>query len=126
MQFSHTLLYVKSVPDTLKFYNEAFGFETKLLHESNAYGELQTGATTLGFVSFDLAEQNNVGFKKPDADHNQKSEICFFSKDITKDLAHAVKNGATVVHDVQKKPWGELVAFVRDINGFVIEICMKI
>ena len=122
MQFGHTILYVKSVPETLKFYNEAFGFETKFLHEANQYGELKTGATTLGFVSLDFSEQNGVGFKKSDADHIQKSEICFVSTDVAKDLARALGHGATLVKDVEKKPWGELVAYVRDNNGFLVEI----
>lgn len=111
-----------NVPETLKFYNEAFGFETKFLHEASQYGELKTGATTLGFVSYDFAEQNGVEFQKKDADHIQKSEICFVSTDVAKDLAKAVAHGAILVKDVEKKPWGELVAYVRDNNGFLVEI----
>ena len=31
--------------------------------------------------------------------------------------------GAVVVKEPQKKPWGQLVGYVRDNNGFLVEIC---
>lgn len=51
MKFGYAIVYVDSVADTLKFYKEAFGFETRFLHESGQYGELETGNTALAFVS---------------------------------------------------------------------------
>ena len=47
MKFGYTIVYVSSVKDALAFYQEAFGFETRFLHESGQYGELETGATPL-------------------------------------------------------------------------------
>lgn len=47
MKFGYTIIYVSSVPESLDFYKEAFGFETRFLHESGQYGELDTGETTL-------------------------------------------------------------------------------
>jgi len=54
MKFKYTILYVKSVSKTLKFYENAFGFKTKFLHEAGDYGELDTGETTLSFSSLKL------------------------------------------------------------------------
>ena len=51
MKFGYTIVYVSSVADTLTFYKEAFGFETRFLHESGQYGELNTGGTVLAFAS---------------------------------------------------------------------------
>jgi uncharacterized glyoxalase superfamily protein PhnB len=51
MIFGDAIVYVDSVADTLKFYKEAFGFETRFLHESGQYGELETGNTSLAFAS---------------------------------------------------------------------------
>lgn len=43
MKYGYTVIYVFSVEETLDFYNRAFGFDIKFVHESNkAYGELET------------------------------------------------------------------------------------
>ena len=51
MKFGYTIVYVSSVTDALTFYNEAFCFTTRFLHDSNQYGELETGATCLLYTS---------------------------------------------------------------------------
>jgi uncharacterized glyoxalase superfamily protein PhnB len=56
MKFGYAIVYVATVADTLKFYKEAFGFETRFLHESGQYGELETGNTALAFASRALME----------------------------------------------------------------------
>lgn len=47
MKFGYTIVYVSSVIEALTFYKEAFGFETRFLHDSDQYGELETGTTVL-------------------------------------------------------------------------------
>ena len=64
MKFGYTIVYVSSVADTLTFYKDAFGFETRFLHESGQYGELNTGETVLAFASHDMAEMNLDGIIK--------------------------------------------------------------
>ena len=48
MRFGYTILYVVDVAASLDFYERAFDQRRRLLHESGQYGELDTGATTLG------------------------------------------------------------------------------
>ena len=52
MNFAYTLVYVADVAASLAFFERAFGLKTRFLHESGAYGEVDTGAsgTTLAFV----------------------------------------------------------------------------
>ena len=52
MNFAYTLVYVADVAASLAFFERAFGLPTRFLHESGAYGEVDTGAgsTTLAFV----------------------------------------------------------------------------
>ena len=52
MKFAYTLFYVTDVAASLAFFERAFGLPTRFLHESGAYGEVDTGAggTTLAFV----------------------------------------------------------------------------
>jgi uncharacterized glyoxalase superfamily protein PhnB len=43
-------------------------------------------------------------------------------KDVEGEFAKAVKVGATVVREQKTKPWGQVVGYVRDLNGVIVEI----
>jgi uncharacterized glyoxalase superfamily protein PhnB len=43
MKLGYTILYVVDVASSLSFYERAFGFKRRFLHESGTYGELETG-----------------------------------------------------------------------------------
>ena len=58
MKFGYTIVYVPDVAQSLQFFEQAFGFARRFLHESNTYGELATGETTLAFAAHELAESN--------------------------------------------------------------------
>jgi lactoylglutathione lyase len=67
MKFGYTIVYVPSVTQALTFYKDAFGFETRFLHDSEQYGELATGATILAFASHAMGEMNVGGlYQKTD------------------------------------------------------------
>ena len=74
MKFGYTILYVEDVEKTIEFYESAFGLNKLFIHESGDYGELDTGDTKLAFVSYELAESNDVGFSKPQ--NNETSHNC--------------------------------------------------
>ena len=61
MNYAYTILYVADVPASLRFFEAAFGFERRFLHESGSYGELQTGETTLSFAAHELGAVLLVG-----------------------------------------------------------------
>ena len=42
MKYQYSIIYVDDVEKTLEFYQRAFGFELKFLHEGKDYGELKT------------------------------------------------------------------------------------
>jgi uncharacterized glyoxalase superfamily protein PhnB len=46
--------------------------------------------------------------------------------DVGSALERAVKAGATVYVEPVDKPWGQTVAYVRDPNGFLIEIATPV
>ncbi len=125
MQLAYTILYVEDVGRTLEFYQAAFGFGQKMLHESGDYGELDTGATTLSFSSLSLMEQ--IG-KNPGRPIVGKPcfEIAFTTDDVPVALNKAVRAGATLVQEVQEMPWGQTTAYVTDLNGFLVELCTPI
>ena len=61
MKYAYSIIYVENVPETIDFYEKAFGFARKFLTPENDYGELFSGETTIAFASIELG---NANFKK--------------------------------------------------------------
>ena len=125
MQFGYTILYVDDVPATLAFYGQAFGLTTRYTHESGSYGELETGATALAFVSHALLRQIGKTPEPPVLD-KPTSEIAFVTDDVAAAVKRAVDAGAKPVQEPTAMPWGQTIAYVGDCNGFLVEICTPI
>ena len=123
--FRYTILYVVDVAKTLGFYQEAFGLETAMLHESGDYGELETGDTKLAFSSLRLMNELGKNPCAPDSE-SPAFEIAFEVDDVAVALEQATRAGATLVQATQEMPWGQTTAYVRDLNGFLVEICTPV
>ena len=121
----YTIFYVADVAATMRFYETAFGFKPKMITPEEDYGELYTGGTIVAFVNYALGASNLPnGFIKSSPDNLPFGmELAFTTENIQADYDRAVAAGATVIQPVQNKPWGQQVAYVRDNNGFVIELC---
>jgi lactoylglutathione lyase len=124
MNYGYTIIYVDDVQATLDFYNRAFGFTTRFIHE-NGYGELDTGATVLAFAAHEIAEQNlPQSYTRITRDGKPCGiEIGFTTPDVTGAYAKAVAAGALPIAEPKTKPWGQIVSYVRSIEGTLIEIC---
>ena len=125
MQFGYTILYVDDVPATLAFYGRAFGLATRYTHESGSYGELETGATALAFVSHALLSQIGKTPQSPQFD-KPTSEIALVTDDVAAAVRRAVDAGARPVQEPTAMPWGQTIAYVGDCNGFLVEICTPV
>jgi lactoylglutathione lyase len=125
IKFAYTILYVKDVEKTICFYEEAFGFKRKFVAPGNEYGELITGNTTLSFAAISMGQSNlSAGFIESSPEGKPFGiEIAFVTDDVEKTFNAAIKAGAIVVEKAKIKPWGQTVAYVKDIAGFLIEIC---
>lgn len=128
MKYGYTILYVENVKETLNFYANVFGFEIKFNTPENDYGELITGETTIAFASISLGKSN---FKNEfvNANKNHKPfgvEMAFVSEQIEYDFKKALNMGATLFEPITEKPWGQKVGYLRDNNGFLIEICTSV
>lgn len=128
MKFGYTIVYVSSVADTLTFYQDAFGFETRFLDESGQYGELNTGETVLAFASHDMGEMNLDGhYLKTDLNATPLGvELAFVTDDVALAYTKAVAAGAVAIKEPVTKPWGQVVAYVRSSEGSLIELCSPI
>lgn len=127
IKFAYTIFYVKDVTRTISFYEKAFGFQRKFISENNEYGELITGDTTLSFASIELGKSNlTKGFLESDVNAKPFGmEIGFTTDDVDATLSAALSAGASEVEKAKVKPWGQTVAYVKDPDGFLIEICTK-
>ena len=125
MKFAYTILYVSSVPRSMSFYEGALGLTRRMLHESETYGEMETGGTVLAFYEMQQAQAN---FTFPIGDVNPAGppppvELAFATDDVEATYTHAVQSGALAVSPPHQMPWGQTVAYIRDQDGFLIEIC---
>ena len=104
MKFKYTILYVADVAGTIAFFERAFDFQRKMLHESGAYGELDTGPTTLSFSSLELMSE--LGKSPAQADVGAPVfEIAFETDDVAAALERAVAAGANLIQEVREEPW---------------------
>tara|TARA_R110000868_G_scaffold161203_1_gene391234 strand:- start:896 stop:1294 length:399 start_codon:yes stop_codon:yes gene_type:complete len=128
MKYGYTIIYVESVKETIEFYEKAFGFQQKFVTPENDYGELISGETTIAFASIELGKSN---FKKEFVLSNGTEkpfgvEMAFVTENIESDFKKAIETGANEFEPLAEKPWGQKVGYVRDNNGFLIEICTPI
>ena len=128
MQYAYSILYVADVVETIDFYKRAFGFDQKFVTPEKDYGELKSGETTIAFASLELGRSN---FKRDFVKSAVNSdpfgvELAFTTDTIQADFQRAIDVGAVEFTSFTRKPWGQPVGYVRDDDGFLIEICTPI
>ncbi len=125
MKLGYTIFYVDSVADTVAFYERAFGLERGMVTEANEYGEMETGATKLAFAANSFAGPlTGVPFE-PAAPGKPAPpvELGLVTEAVEAAFERAVAAGAVPVKAPARKPWGQVVGYVRDNNGFLVELC---
>jgi lactoylglutathione lyase len=125
VKLGYTILYVEDVEKSIAFYESAFGFQRKFLTPENDYGEINTGETTMAFVSKALANSNLKNGFLESALSNQPFgiEIGLVTENVEATIEKAIGLGAALLEAPKQKPWGQTVAYIRDLDGFLIEVC---
>lgn len=128
MKFAYTILYVRNVAESVAFYEKAFDLKPRFIHEGNQYAEMETGGTALAFTAIELAQSNLPNGFLPNDRANPPAgiEIGLVSEDVPAAFEKVIQAGAIVVVEPKVKPWGQTVAYVRDLDGILIEICSPI
>jgi uncharacterized glyoxalase superfamily protein PhnB len=128
VKFSYTILYVEDVSRAIAFYEKAFGLKQRFMHESKQYAEMETGEIALAFAANDLAKLNlPQGFQENSrANLPAGIEVGFVADDVLAAFTRAVEAGALAVVEPQIKPWGQTVAYIRDLDGILIELASPI
>ena len=53
-------------------------------------------------------------------------DLAFTTENVEAAHMQAIATGAVEVKVPEKKPWGQVVSYVRDNNGFLVEICSSL
>jgi len=128
IQYAYTILYVKDVPKTIEFYKKVLGFEQKMITPENDYGEIKSGTTTIAFANIELGQSNlKNGFIESNINNKPFGiELAFTTIDVEGTIKKALEHGAFLLEDPVTKPWGQKVGYIKDLNGFLLEICTPI
>ncbi|MDD0808934.1 VOC family protein [Curvibacter sp. RS43] len=125
MKLGYTIVYVPDVEASLAFFEKAFGFERRFLHESGTYGELATGETTLSFAAHELGHTNFEGGHVAASESALPlgMELGLVTPDVAAAHVRALQAGAREWAAPSQKPWGQVVSYVRSPDGTLIELC---
>ena len=122
-RLAYVIIYVPRVEAALAFYEKAFGLSRRFLHESGSYGELETGATALAFADETFTPSKGAFALNRTTSPAAGAEVGLVVEDVAKAFARAVAAGALPVVEPVTKPWGQTIAYVRDLDGFLVELC---
>jgi lactoylglutathione lyase len=124
MKFSHITLFVKDVSRSVTFYEQAFGLKQVFADDSGLFTELESEGKSLHIAAIEAVEPNfPEGFQATNLSNLPVGiEICFLTENVGASLTIALNAGATSYIEPQVKPWGQTVAYVRDLDGILIEI----
>ena len=123
MKLGYTILYVADVASTVAFYSAAFGLTCRFQTPEGDYAEMSTGETTLSFARDDLASSHGFSYAPNRKDRPAAGiEICLLCDDVQAAFDHAIAQGGVVAAAPATKPWGQTVAYLRDLNGVLVEL----
>ena len=88
---------------------------------------METGATALAFAGETFVSATCHAFKANRPDQEPAGvEVAFVADDVNAAFEKAIGAGAISYVPPHQKPWGQTVAYVRDTNGFLVELCSAI
>ena len=90
---------------------------TRFLHDSGDFAELDTGATALAFCSHALLHAMGKSPRAPQADH-PSFEIALVTDDVPAAVARA-RRWRAVGASADGHAMGQFIAYVSDLNGFL-------
>lgn len=125
MKLGYTIVYVRDPKRTAEFWQRAFGLAQRPMDDSPMYRELDTGAHTLAFVAHSyVKDMLPGGFRAAQNDEAPPPfEVALVTDDVAAAQKRAIAAGAHHVLAPTKKPWGQTVAYVRDCDGTLVELC---
>ena len=120
VNFSHVILYVKSVTIAEFFYTNIIGLKPHRVNENKLRVEFKVKNISILFLSDTFLENMiNVNLKN---DYITPTELVFTTEEPEQLYELALQNGATAVKRPEESEDGLITAIVRDPNGVLIRI----
>jgi lactoylglutathione lyase len=132
VRFASTVIYVADVPEAMRFYTEAFGFEISFLDSDvqvsgriegmrYQFGELSMPGGKVQFGTPALGALLMPGF--PPSAQSSAVELAFYTNDVEAGFRSAIAAGAEALRPPEKMPWGQTAAYLRSPDGTYIAVC---
>ncbi|WP_442602994.1 VOC family protein [Paenibacillus sp. KN14-4R] len=118
----YVILYTNHPQESLTFYRDLLGLPIRGEHDS--YIEFDTGSTILAINTRESVREI-TGLDIPDH-HSRTYELGFTVTDVAATIEQLRQAGVTVVKEPLEKPWGQIVSYVSDPDGNLIEICSSL
>ena len=116
----YIILIVDDLNRALDFYTQVLGLKPG--HRSGDYAQLNTGVTRIGFYTRPAMEKV-VGFRLEAASQAAPGfELGFKVPDVDAAYAEVLAGGASPVTEPTTRSWGQRTAYVRDPDGYLIEL----
>lgn len=126
MRLDGIVIWVSDVPATVDFYRDAFGLSVRWMRGEGDYAQLETGSVLLQFAAESAAPTTGADIR-PNRAHDPVPgfQLALAADDVHVAFATAVRAGATVVAEPEVKPWGQTIAYVRDLQGVLVELATR-
>lgn len=126
MHLGYVIIYVKDIQESIAFYEKAFGLQCRFIHESGSYAEMETGTTALAFIDEKFIKDSLPFRMNRLSDEAAGIEICLVTDHVEHQFNQAIQAGAISIAIPTRKPWGQIVSYIRDNNGCLVEICSPV
>ncbi|NIR32490.1 MAG: VOC family protein [Gammaproteobacteria bacterium] len=116
----YTVVIVEDLDRSLEFYTQMLGLE--LAHRSGPFAQMQTGTTRLAFCTREAMAQTLDFRILPPANSAPAFELGFKVDDVDAAYKELTGKGVPSVAAPADRPWGQRTAYVRDPDGYLIEL----
>jgi len=122
------IVYVPDVEEAIALYERAFGLDRSFIDPSGTFGQMATGDTSLAFAHESLSVGNFPGGVQRPADGAApfNVELALVFDDPGAAFSRAVDAGCTALAEPEEQSHGQVVGWVRDPFGTLIEVCSPI
>ena len=119
IQFQSSVIFVKDIEASRRFYEELLGQEVLMDHGPNV-------GFVGGFAIWQVDHAYQMIFERPASEGQQlgrgNCELYFEADDLDAMQAQLSDAGVPFVHPVREHPWGQRVFRVHDPDGHIVEL----
>ena len=115
------ILYVRSVPESVAFYEGLLGLERSYSWPSDAEPDfvvVRLGESSLGLAAASAPEEL-LGVRPGES---PRGELCFYTDDVDATVRELARLGVRVLREPAAMPWGERMAYVADPDGNPVQL----